>query len=86
MSGRSRERRIDVGALQVGARYRVDWEHVELRRSFRLVGTLLSIEPEPDTVEGSEAARVLRFEIKPRFGKPAVATLRQSTLTQIRPA
>lgn len=80
------QKRIDVGALEVGARYRVDWKHAQLRRSFRFVGTLLSVEPEPGHADDAETAYVLKFEVKPRFGKPAVETVHQATLMEIVPA
>lgn len=88
MSGRSPrgEGKVDVGALEVGARYRVDWRHAELRRSFRFVGTLLSVEPEPGSAGDAETAHILRFEVKPRFGKPAVETVHQATLIEVVPA
>jgi len=80
------EGRIDVGALVIGSRYRVDWKHVQLRRSFRFVGTLLSVEPEPGSADDAETPHALRFQVKPRFGKPAIETVHQATLIEVVPA
>ncbi len=73
---------VDIDGLEIGARYRVDWKHERLRRTFRLVGTLVSID------EGSEdaAARVLTFEVKPRFGDPALQRVDGASVSAIRPA
>jgi hypothetical protein len=72
---------IDVAARQIGRRYRVDWKHERLRRTFRSVGTLVSIE------EGSEdePGLVLTFKIRPRFGKPALQRVHATALRAIEP-
>ena len=40
---------IDISSLEPGRRYRVEWKHEELRRSFRFAGTLVSIDASPAT-------------------------------------
>jgi hypothetical protein len=72
---------IDIGALEIGRRYRVDWRHERLRRTFRSVGTLLSVE---DGVE-DEPGAVLTFEIRPRFGKPALQRVSVTALRAVEP-
>jgi hypothetical protein len=72
---------IDIASLEVRKRYRVEWKHEGLRRSFRLTGTLLSIEVAP----GEERARWLAFEVKPRFGRATVHRIDVATLRSIEP-
>jgi hypothetical protein len=72
---------IDLDALEIGRRYRVDWKHERLRRTFRSVGTLVSIEDGSD----AEPGRVLTFEIRPRFGKPALQHVHATALRAIVP-
>jgi ribosomal protein S18 acetylase RimI-like enzyme len=69
----------EIAALEIGRRYRVDWKHQRLRRTFRFVGTLVSVE-EPTE---DELGRVLTFEVKPRFGRPALQHVNTTTLTAI---
>jgi hypothetical protein len=75
--------RIDVASLQVGDRYRVDWRHEQLRRTFRFKGTLLAIEETPAIAEPKTS---LAFEVKPRFGAAAVQRVELSTIRTIEPA
>jgi hypothetical protein len=77
---------IDVAALEVRRRYRVDWKNEQLRRSFRCTGTLLSIEVLPAITPGGEPERWLAFEVKPRFGSATVQRVDVATLTAIEPA
>ena len=70
---------IEVGALEVGGRYRVDWKHRRLRRTFRFVGTLVTVENATD----EEPGLVLTFEVKPRFGRPALQHVHATALTAI---
>jgi hypothetical protein len=72
---------IDVDALEIGRRYRVDWRHERLRRMFRSVGTLVSVEE----ATGDEPGPVLTFEIRPRFGKPALQRVQATVLRAIVP-
>jgi hypothetical protein len=72
---------FDVGALEIGRRYRVDWKHDRLRRTFRSVGTLVAIEPGAE----EEPGPVLAFEIRPRFGKPALQRVHATALRAIVP-
>lgn len=76
---------IDIASLQMGGRYRVDWRHEWLRRSFRFTGTLLSIEETPATPPGGEPERWLTFEVKPRFGRATVQRVDVTTLRGIEP-
>ena len=76
---------IDISALVAGRRYRVDWRHEGLRRSFRATGTFLSIETTPVTSPGGEPARWLRLEVKPRFGRATVQRVDVATLRSIQP-
>jgi hypothetical protein len=76
---------IDISALVVGKRYRVDWRHEGLRRSFRATGTLLSIEATPATTPDGESARWLRLEVKPRFGQATVQRVDVATLRSVEP-
>jgi hypothetical protein len=70
---------IETGALELGQRYRVDWRHERLRRTFRFVGTLVSVDDATDDDPG----HVLTFEVKPRFGRPALQHVNATTLTAI---
>lgn len=88
MDGRADRTRpgIDIASLDVGRRYRVDWKHEQLRRTFRSTGTLLSIEETPPTTPGGEPERWLTFEVKPRFGRATVQRVDVATLRSIEPA
>jgi hypothetical protein len=77
---------IDIASLEVRRRYRVDWKHDRLRRTFRFTGTLLSIEVAPATPPGDGPERWLSFEVKPRFGRATVQRVAVSTLRSIEPA
>jgi hypothetical protein len=78
---------FDIASLEVGRRYRFDWKHEQLRRTFRSTGTLLSIELRPATAPGSkEEQRWLSFEVKPRFGRATVQRIDVATLRSIEPA
>jgi hypothetical protein len=72
---------IDIGALEIGRRYRVDWRHERLRRTFRAVGTLVAIEDASEDDPGP----VLTFEVRPRFGKPALQHVSAADLRAIAP-
>ena len=76
---------IDISSLETGRRYRVDWRHEGLRRTFRATGTLLSIEVTPATTPDGESARWLTFEVKPRFGKATVQRVDVATLRSVEP-
>lgn len=76
---------IDISVLEAGKRYRVDWRHEGLRRTFRAKGTFLSIETVPATTPDGEPARWLTFEVKPRFGQTTVQRVDVATLRSIRP-
>jgi hypothetical protein len=76
---------IDLTSLEVGKRYRVDWSHEGLRRSFRATGTFLSIETTPATTLGGEPTRWLTLEVKPRFGQATVQRVDVATLRSIQP-
>ncbi len=78
--------RIDVTSLQVGDRYRVDWRHEQLRRTFRFKGTLLAIEETPAADEAAEPKTSLAFEVKPRLGAATVQRVELSTIRTIEPA
>jgi hypothetical protein len=78
--------KIDVGALEVRRRYRIDWKNEQLRRSFRSTGTLLSIEESPATTPGGQPERWLAFEVKPRFGAATIQRIDVATLLSIEPA
>jgi len=80
------EPRIDLASLQVGAQYRVDWRHEQLRRTFRFKGTLLAIEETAPTDETAEPQTSLAFEVKPRFGAATVQPVELSTIRAIEPA
>jgi hypothetical protein len=84
--GRDRTRPgIDFTSLEIGKRYRVDWKHEQLRRTFRSTGTLLSIEVTPATPP-EEPEGWLAFEVKPRFGRASVQRVDVATLRSIEPA
>jgi hypothetical protein len=72
---------IDIGALEIGRRYQVDWRHERLRRTFRSVGTLVSIEDASEDDPGP----TLTFEVRPRFGKPALQHVSAAALRAIVP-
>jgi hypothetical protein len=69
----------EIGAFEIGRRYRVDWKHERLRRTFRFVGTLISVE------DATEVGRVLVFEVRPRFGRPALQRVDVAALTALVP-
>ena len=71
---------------QVGARYRVDWRHEQLRRTFRFKGTLLAIEEAPAADDAAEPQTSLAFEVKPRFGAATVQRVELATIRTIEPA
>ncbi len=76
---------VDISALVAGRRYRVDWRHEGLRRSFRATGTFLSIETTPATGLGGEPTRWVTLEVKPRLGKATVQRVDVATLRSIQP-
>lgn len=74
-----------IDALEVGHRYRVDYKHEKLRRTFRAKGTLLA-PPEFRPAEGVTGMRwTLRIEVRPRFGSPAIQSVDSDVLTEITP-
>jgi hypothetical protein len=77
------DRAFDPDTLVVGARYRVDNRDDELRRTFRTDGTYLGVEDR--TTEDGAPVRILRFEVRPRFGKPAVQEMDLSTVVTVTP-
>jgi hypothetical protein len=68
--GEDTDRGIAPESLEPGHTYRVDHKHVQLRRTFRLIGTYVGTEQRPPYEAGGEPVTVLVFEVKPRFGKP----------------
>lgn len=78
--------RVDLSSLEVGGRYRVDWKHAELRRTFRSTGTLIAIEERPADGSDGEPQTWLAFEVKPRFGEPTVQRMDAATVTAIEPS
>jgi len=76
---------IDLSTLEAGKRYRVDWKHERLRRTFRTKGTFLSIEVTPASTPGGEPTRWLTLEVKPRFGEATVQRVDVTTLRSVRP-
>jgi hypothetical protein len=77
---------IDIASLEVRRRYRVDWRHEGLRRTFRATGALLSIEVTPPTAPGDEPERWLALEVKPRFGRATTQRIDVATIRSIEPA
>ncbi len=77
---------IDLTSLEVGRRYRVDWRHEQLRRTFRATGTLRSIEETFQEAPDQTARRWLMLEVKPRFGKATVQRVDVAALRSIEPA
>jgi hypothetical protein len=77
---------IDITSLEVGRRYRIDWRHEQLRRTFRATGTLRSIEETPAEAPDQTARRWLMLDVKPRFGKAAVQRVDVAMLRSIEPA
>jgi hypothetical protein len=78
------KRRVDLGSLRIGRRYRVDRKNEELRRSFRFIGTLVSIETlPPGSPEGDQGW--LTFEVKPRFGRPTLQRVDVATVLAVVP-
>ncbi len=61
---------FDPETLEVGGRYRVDHRHERLRRTFRTEGTYLGTGD--GKAEDGTPVRVLRLEVKPRFGRSSV--------------
>jgi hypothetical protein len=79
-----REPRIDVGSLEIGRRYRVDRKDEELRRSFRFIGTLTSIEAPAEGPADASQGRLI-FEVKPRFGRPTLQRVDVATVLALTP-
>jgi hypothetical protein len=73
---------LDPDTLEPGHLYRVDYKHVRLRRGFRIHGRFLGRETRT-LEEGEEPVEVLLFEVKPRFGDPAVQPVDPATLQSI---
>jgi hypothetical protein len=74
---------IDPATLEPGHRYRVDHKDARLRRSFRFDGTFLGSQ---ERTQDGVVSKVLVFEVKPRFGKPAHQPVDPATITSIEPA
>lgn len=74
---------FDPRTLEVGARYRVDNRDDELRRTFRTDGTFLGMEDR--VAKDGTPIRILRFEVKPRFGKPAVQEVELTSVVTVTP-
>jgi hypothetical protein len=82
---RKKEPVVNLEALEIGRRYRVDHRHERLRRTFRTEGTLVAIEEaEPDD-EHDEPGHLLIVEVKPRFGPSAEQPIEVATVTAIDP-
>jgi hypothetical protein len=76
---------IDLDALVPGRRYRVDWKDDGIRRSFRTTGTFVDIHEEPAAEGGGEPRRVVRFEVRPRFGRNAIQPIDAARLVHVVP-
>jgi hypothetical protein len=74
---------VDLDALEIGRRYRVDHRHERLRRTFRTEGTLVAIEEMAPDDERDAPGHVLIVEVKPRFGKAAEQPIDVATVTAI---
>jgi hypothetical protein len=75
---------VDVAALVPGARYRVDWKDEGIRRTFRTTGTFVDVREEPGA-DGDAARRVVRFEVRPRFGRPTIQPIDAAALVDVVP-
>jgi hypothetical protein len=75
---------VDLDALVIGHRYRVDHRHERLRRTFRTEGTLVAIEEVPPEDGQDDPGHTLVVEVKPRFGRPAEQPIDVVTITAIR--
>jgi hypothetical protein len=76
---------VDLDALVPGRRYRVDWKDDGIRRSFRTTGTFVDIHDEPAVDTGGVPRRVVRFEVRPRFGRAAIQPIDVARLVQVVP-
>jgi hypothetical protein len=82
-SMRRKEPVVDLDALEIGRRYRVDHRHERLRRTFRTEGTLVAIEEMAPDEEHDEPGHLLVVEVKPRFGPAAEQPIEVETVTAI---
>ena len=79
------ELRPTIDGLEVGRPYTVDYKHEQLRRIFRVKGTLLEVSPWRPA-EGPEGGGwTLTLESKPRFGAPSTFHVETAVLTRIVP-
>ena len=79
------ELRPTIEDLEVGGRYRVDYKHERLRRTFRVTGELLEVSPWQPADGPSGGGWTLTLETRPRFGKPSRFRVGSDVLTTIAP-
>ena len=80
------ELRPTIDDLEVGGRYRVDYKHEKLRRTFRVTGELLEVSPWQPADGPSGGGWTLTLETRPRFGKPSRFQVSTDVMTDISPA
>jgi hypothetical protein len=75
-----------IDALEVGRRYRVDYQHERLRRTFRVTGELLEVSPWHPADGPTGGGWTLTLESRPRFGRPSRFRIQTDVVTDIAPA
>jgi hypothetical protein len=76
---------VDLDGLVPGRRYRVDWKDDGIRRAFRATGTFVDIREEAPAEEGGKPRRMVRFQVRPRFGRAAIQPIDAATLVAVVP-
>lgn len=80
------EQRGTIDELEVGRRYRVDYKHERLRRTFRVTGELLEVSPWHPADGPTGGGWTLTLESRPRFGEPSRFQVQTDVVTGIAPA
>lgn len=79
------ELRPTLEGLEPGRPYVVDYKHEQLRRSFRVKGTLLEVSAWEPAEGPAGGGWTLTLESKPRFGPPSRFRVQTDVLTRIVP-
>ncbi|HEX5949806.1 MAG TPA: hypothetical protein VFZ96_02295 [Actinomycetota bacterium] len=82
---RYEELRPTLEGLEPGKPYVVDYKHEQLRRIFRVKGTLLEVSPWQPAEGPAGGGWTLTLESKPRFGPPSRFRVQTDVLTRIVP-
>jgi hypothetical protein len=69
--------------LVIGARVRVDYRHMGLRRTFRMTGIVRSVSGFRPGSGVRAGGWTVEIEVRPRFGKPAVQPIEGGAIVEI---